>query len=1145
MRWQRLLLWSGTGLLILIVAAISWLLLADLGSFKPQIERWASEKTGRRVSIAGDLVIDLAADSTLIAERLTISNADWAAEPEMLVVGRVEVRFDLGSLLSGPIVVEFVDLDDTEISLARPENGAPNWALLPPSTRPPEDDDDGAQRGIHFQQIDIDNFALSYTTPADTQPMLLEVESATQKYRDDDFLEISMAGSLNDRKLELAGEIGSWTGLLQGKDVRFDLGARLDSFTLDASGEVDDVLQPHRPRISFTAAAPDVNDLLQALGVEHEGKGGIDISGTLSPIEQGPLKLDIAGHIGSLDIRASGEFSDLQNLQEIDIDLLASGEDVRPILEAVGIRQAQPAPFMINIDATRSGSTLIVNEADMVFGQARFGLSARLPQFPQIDDSEIRLRIDGPDIERFREMFDLTGGATGPFSASLTIDAAEDGFELFDVDIKTSLGELQGNGRIGDAPEYIGTALDFSVSSDNLAAIGSAYAIPGLPERPVEIHGGVQLDANGIRTVSPVVATSNGTFMEVEGLIQPVAGILGSDLAFTLKGPDLADLIGAFSDNTGVPELAYDLNGQLQVRDDGYRFRGVTGKLGTSDLELDGLLVPKPGIAGSRVSFAARGAAISEVIDQFGDLGVRPGPYEFSGAMEFRPEQIVFSDIELNRATGNIDLNAELSLPVSERSATFNLRASGPNVQSVLYRFENFEAEELPFNVDVDGKVRGSAWQFDNLDVQVGVARLTAAGGLDLEGKARASRFTIGIDIPDTAALGKLDGRRLRSQSLTLNGIVTGGDGELRADNLRIKLGESDIAGDIRYVAGVVPRFDVRIVSNAIMFGSLLEEPEEQLAEHETALDDGRLIPQIEVPFDAMAKVDVLFDIKVRELQRDTMHLTDVVAQAELSGGRLEVASLRFHGREGALAARGWLDPGDGQGAAQLELVAREFALSTFGFANSFELTGDVDIKLESTGNNLRTLLGNVTGVFFLNSRGGRAGKNRSLEALYGGALQEIIGTINPFSKAEKYTEFECIVTPIEINSGILSGNPNSLIATSKVQIMTKSRVNLRTEKIEVNIQTTPKQGISISAGEFVNPYIKVVGTLAAPRLAVDEKGVLLSGGAAFATGGLSILARAAWARLARSKDPCTDTVTTGMAALGTRLPTLTVTLPE
>ena len=86
---------------------------------------------------------------------------------------------------------------------------------------------------------------------------------------------------------------------------------------------------------------------------------------------------------------------------------------------------------------------------------------------------------------------------------------------------------------------------------------------------------------------------------------------------------------------------------------------------------------------------------------------------------------------------------------------------------------------------------------------------------------------------------------------------------------------------------------------------------------------------------------------------------------------------------------------------------------------------------------------------------------------------------------------------------------------------------------------------MSISAGELVNPYVQVVGTLAAPRLAVDEKGILISGGAAIATGGLTVLARGVWDRIRGSGDPCKQTTDRATEQLLDRFPSLTVEVPE
>ena len=59
------------------------------------------------------------------------------------------------------------------------------------------------------------------------------------------------------------------------------------------------------------------------------------------------------------------------------------------------------------------------------------------------------------------------------------------------------------------------------------------------------------------------------------------------------------------------------------------------------------------------------------------------------------------------------------------------------------------------------------------------------------------------------------------------------------------------------------------------------------------------------------------------------------------------------------------------------------------------------------------------------------------------------------------------------------------------------------------------------------------------PALAVDEEGVLISGGVAVATGGLSVLAKAAWDRLSRSGNPCKTAHEEAVEALGSEFPAI------
>jgi hypothetical protein len=209
---------------------------------------------------------------------------------------------------------------------------------------------------------------------------------------------------------------------------------------------------------------------------------------------------------------------------------------------------------------------------------------------------------------------------------------------------------------------------------------------------------------------------------------------------------------------------------------------------------------------------------------------------------------------------------------------------------------------------------------------------------------------------------------------------------------------------------------------------------------------------------------------------------------------------------------------------------------------DDFLMRGDIDISLRSTGADLRTLLGNSTGVVFVNARGGRlTNENSIVKAIYGDMLDDILTTINPFKKSDPYTDLECTIIPWVIDDGQLTDAPYGFVSTNKMRMVMKSSSNLKTEKIRIGIETTPKKVVSFSASELINPYIQVVGTLARPQLAVDEAGVLITGGVAVATGGLSLLAKGLWNRLSQSGDPCKEVSMAAIKELGGRFPDLRI----
>ena len=84
--------------------------------------------------------------------------------------------------------------------------------------------------------------------------------------------------------------------------------------------------------------------------------------------------------------------------------------------------------------------------------------------------------------------------------------------------------------------------------------------------------------------------------------------------------------------------------------------------------------------------------------------------------------------------------------------------------------------------------------------------------------------------------------------------------------------------------------------------------------------------------------------------------------------------------------------------------------------------------------------------------------------------------------------------------------------------------MDLHTEGLTVDFDTRPRQGIGISPGMFTNPFIKLEGTLASPRIAVGAKGAA-SGALAAATAGASVVAKGVVDRARGEADMCNKTL--------------------
>jgi hypothetical protein len=1135
MRWRRIVFWFTFSTLALVVLALAWLWTADLGVFKPQLERLVSEEIGQEFSIDGELHIDLSRHTTLVAEDLRFVNPPWAEADDIINVARLEATIDLWALFRGLLIIEHLDMDDTRVLFINPGHSEPNWEKLRYWLFEVE-----SSVEVLFGSIDIDRLQVRLESVERDRPLNLDIETFDQVYREDDYLDLGLDATLDGKVVRLDGELGTWDALLAGKDLRFDIGAVLDTFEFSARGRIDDLADPVRPELEVTASGPDIDDLTRLLGLGEEGQGDINLSGALTPLVNGPLTVDIKGNLGLTQIDSFGQIADLKSLRDIRVVATASGPDLGRVLRLAGIHEVRESPFMVKVDAEMKGEVLEVGEAVMVFADARIEGAALMPRFPSIDDAVISLQVEGPSLEHFRYITGIPGAASGPFSAAWTMDVREDGIEILDLRAKTELGELIASGEIGDPHDFLGSHARFRLKTGNLARTAGAYGVEGLPATPLEISGNAEYTGDGIRSREPIVATVPGHSLSVDGFFPFTAGMVGADFRLGVKGIDLAGFVNLFTEAGGLPALPYDVTSMLRIEERAYRFDGIDGTLGSNSISGDGLLVIADNLAGTRFDIRAGGAAFEELAVALADVDVDPGPFDFAASISFKSDAVEFGDVSLERQRAKLKLDAELGLPMSRRWLDFDLDASGRDIRSVLSNMAGLEPYEQPFEVKMKGARRGDRWVFENIDGAVGESGFGARGELNLEDSAARTDFVIDLSVPDLASIGTYDGRRFNQQAFSLNARAVGRAGHVTVDDLLLRIGASDLSGSIEYRAADVPEVIANVHSDRLAYLPLLEAAERE-PDATPEFEDGRLIPDIAIPYDAMKKVNASIIADIDELQRDRLALSDIEFDARLNDGALDIRDLRLKALSGGLAARASLHPAGGEGEASLQVVAKDMAFGLLESNPDLAMTMDIDVNLRATGTDLRAMAGSADGVVYYNTHGGRLTSNPMIEVMYGNLLEEILNTINPFRATDPYTDFECLIVPVFVADGKVTGAPNIFASTSKIRMVAEGWLDLKTEAIKVSIRTTPRRILSVSAAELVNPYLQIVGTLASPRLAVDEAGVLITGGAAVATAGLSLLARGLWDRLSKSGDACKQVTEQALKELEGQLPDLVI----
>lgn len=903
----------------------------------------------------------------------------------------------------------------------------------------------------------------------------------------------------------------------------------------------------------------EVDQARQRYEPEDDGLDGT-LSGTVNgrPVEVNssvrPLVAVIAGEDFDFEISlvakavtlvAAGHVDDLHKPRRPALKVQLTSPDVDLITNALGADDFGDGGLELNIEVT-PGPDAVTLTANGDLAGLKVRLDAEADDLSSLQESRLSVSIRGPHFGRLMDVFGVEGLPDDPFQMSGEVQRSGTTLTLNDILLDIDGTRLEVDGQTRGFPGIDGASLRLRLEGGELERFQSFLSLPDWAVGPFEIAGSVEHSEGRRDRLDLAVATPLAN-LDLRGPIGDPPDYAGSELSLTASGRDLKALLATTLDLDPtvlevLPSKPFRSGGELAVSSSRFDLKPVYLEIEDSRVDVEGSLSRRADLIGSRITLAARGSELEDLLADAAGLDFKPAPFEVTATLERLPESLRIRDLMLisqrggergGQRGGELGLNAELGLPFpASGKAEVDLSARGPDVSALPVQPERLDLEPLPFEANLRARLQGGRLTVDRGNLSLGDAEMDWRGTFDLPPELSATESTLSVWVPELAALGRLDGERLPAAPFRLSAKASGTQNAFQLENLQAELGASKLSGSLLVdVRGERPQVEAKFRLPTLDV-PMSDAPES--APSRPPADD-RLIPEVALPLDRLEVVDGTLELIIDELNVGRVTFTQGFLAGALNGGALTVERFSIHPPSGRLQGRLSVRPESGSARVGFELQGDQVALNLATNLDPASERGeglkfDVNVDLRAHGTDTRALAASLDGHITALSDGGLL-YNPQLRLVFGGFGRELLGSLNPFSQRDPYTKVSCALLGFAATEGKLEAEPYLAIRSDQLNLVSRGFIDLDTEKIDFTFNALPRGRLSISATELINPYVRVSGTLAKPSLSLDSKGAAVTGGAAALTGGLSLLAQATWKRTFGSGDPCGKALAEARAA--------------
>lgn len=522
--WTRALLRTAMAIGILVLAAVLYIALFGWNWMRTPLERLVLQKTGRELSIQGDLTVDWAWPAPrLHAANVSFANPAWAQEKHMVAAGGVEVAVNLPQLLfHRHVVFPEVRLEQAVVFLEQARDGRKSWLL------DLAQQDEGA--GLEIGRIAVEDGALGYDEPGQNTSLRATLSTAATPTQGGGDLKFGVEGRYKDIPVKARGTSGPVLAL---RDTQTPYPLTLDAATgrtrVRLAGTVTGLLRLTAVDMRMALQGESLEQLYPLLGIAfpatrpYRTEGHLQHSGSTWRYDQ------FTGHVGDSDL--GGEVQVVTggarpvltaNLQS---ELLAL-DDLGPVIGASSTPTAKAAPAATPAPATDKVLPQLpfkTGRWDSVDAQVQLrAKTLRRPKALPLENLDVHLKLRDAVLTLAPLNFGLAGGK---LLSQVTLDG------------RSNPIKAQAQVKVRD----VSLAKLLPTVNTGKASVG-------------RLHGDIDLSGSG-NSIAGMLATSNGTLaLVVDGglisqLMMEKAGLhLWEIFTLSLTGDKLVQLRCAVAD---------------------------------------------------------------------------------------------------------------------------------------------------------------------------------------------------------------------------------------------------------------------------------------------------------------------------------------------------------------------------------------------------------------------------------------------------------------------------------------------------------------------------------------------------------------------------------------------------------------------